>query len=209
MTTSLRLAAVAIATGLLTTSAFAATPQPFTGVVLVAPAGSTTAPTLVQQLQAELAYQLAEAAEYNTPTYHTFRAQRIAKQLQVALAAAAAGTPLPPQTKENGEIMEIRGTVCGAPCQVTGGVVAPGPIASAPPAPPSENALARAVNALVAALGGDGGTPSSNPDTGTTSANPGTSIASASPETGIASSNPDTGIPSANPDTGTATKGGG
>lgn len=127
--------------------------------VMLSPAISMaqTAPTLVQQLQAELAYQLAEAAEYSTPTYHTYRAQHIVKQLAVALAAQAAGNPLPPQLNESGQIMQIRGTVCGAACQ-PGGVPLPPPGGGVVIAP-SFNETA-------------GGQPSSNPDTGIPSSNP-------------------------------------
>lgn len=64
-------------------------------------------PTLIQQLQSFLAYELDEEDEYPQPNYHTYRAQRLTTQLSTAQAAAAAGNPLPPQLNEHGVITPL------------------------------------------------------------------------------------------------------
>lgn len=143
--------------------------------VMLFPATSMaqSAPTLVQQLQAELAYQLAEAAEYSTPTYHTFRAQRIVKQLAIAVAAQNAGNPLPPQLNESGNIMEIRGTVCGAPCLV-GGVPLPPPGGGVVITPPSNEVASGSPSTSP-----ESGLPPSNGDEGQAPAGPITTLLAA------------------------------
>lgn len=65
---------------------------------------SAPAPTLIQQLQSYLTYELDEEDEYPQPNYHTYRAQRLTKQLSAAQAAAAAGKSLPPQLNEHGVV---------------------------------------------------------------------------------------------------------
>ena len=66
--------------------------------------------TLVQQLTSYLAYNLYELSEYppGTQNYNYFRAQRLTKQLAIAQAAAAAGTPLPPIFTENGQVAPLQ-----------------------------------------------------------------------------------------------------
>jgi hypothetical protein len=64
-------------------------------------------PTLIQQLQSFLAYELDEEDEYPQPNYHTYRAQRLQGQLATANAAAASGNPLPPQLNEHGVITPL------------------------------------------------------------------------------------------------------
>ncbi len=64
-------------------------------------------PTLIQQLQSFLAYELDEEDEYPQPNYHTYRAQRLTSQLATAQAAAAAGHPLPPQLNEHGQVTPL------------------------------------------------------------------------------------------------------
>lgn len=67
--------------------------------------------TRVQQLQARLAYHLHEWEEYGKPTtgYSWNNIQRITRrQLPAALAAEAAGKPLPPILKENGQVSPLQ-----------------------------------------------------------------------------------------------------
>jgi hypothetical protein len=64
-------------------------------------------PTLIQQLQSFLSYELDEEDEYPQPNYHTYRAQRLQGQLATANAAAASGHPLPPQLNEHGVVTPL------------------------------------------------------------------------------------------------------
>src|SRR6478736_5386036 len=84
----------------------------------ISPTQTTSAPnsgpiTLVQQLTANLAYQLHELEEEPGLNYHYYASQRLAKQLKAAIAAAAAGHPLPPLRKEDGTVAPITGAVSG------------------------------------------------------------------------------------------------
>ena len=122
MTTRLRLATVAIGTVLLTTSALADDTTPFAGIVLVSPAGYTATPTLVQQLTAKLAYQQEALAEHPNNTYLGPASKRTAKHLAAAIAAEAAGSPLPPMLSENGGVVPLSkfgGNHVGAPAPTT------------------------------------------------------------------------------------------
>ena len=182
--------------------------------------------TLVQQLTANLAYQTQEAIEEPTQTYHKFAAQRLAKQLKAAIAAAAAGHPLPPIRKEDGTVAPIFGTVGGttptplapaptlasAATPLPGGDSAPTTTAKAPTAVPSGSGSGSRSG------GADGGSQSASADSGSGSAS-GEGSASAEGGAGSAGANKgsrsagangasssagaDGGSPSANPDTGT------
>lgn len=60
-------------------------------------------PTLVEQLESYLVFETAETAE-ECPTggcYHYYRAARLVKQIVVAKAAEAAGTPMVPILRMN------------------------------------------------------------------------------------------------------------
>ena len=176
------------------------------------PAGGGTTPpnptgiTLVQQLQAAIAYD-EEYLEYHpcTQCYAAYHLNRTQKQLTIALAAAAAGTPFPPRTMENGQVAPITPPYVGTGAPTSASTVAApstGPsttIAKAPTAVRegsgsgaqksgraggSQSASAEGSRSA----GASGGSPSAGADTGTPSANP---------DTGTPSSNPDTGAPSA------------
>jgi hypothetical protein len=102
-------------------------------------------PTLVQQLEAKLQYQLNEIAEGNIK-YYGPASKRTAKQLKAAIAAQAAGNPKPPILGENGVPVPVstyshtsytEGTATPpAPAPVT--ATAPAEAAPAPEAPPAE-----------------------------------------------------------------------
>ena len=92
--------------------------------------GGTTTPnptgiTLVQQLQAAIAYD-EEYLEYHpcTQCYAAYHLNRTQKQLTIALAAAAAGTPFPPRTMENGQVAPITPPYVGTGAPTSASTVA-------------------------------------------------------------------------------------
>lgn len=82
-------------------------------VLLTFASVAAAAPTLVQQLTANLAYA-EEYFEYhpNDP-YYPPRISGLKKQLAAALAAEAAGHPLAPLLKENGTVLPIHAPYVG------------------------------------------------------------------------------------------------
>jgi hypothetical protein len=76
-------------------------------LLLASPAWAQTAPTLVQQLTARLAYVQQQAILEPNETYYQYRAIRLANQLAAAIAAQNAGTPLPPVTDEFGNVAPV------------------------------------------------------------------------------------------------------
>jgi hypothetical protein len=212
---------LSMGTTLLATTCYAGGTKPFAGVVLVAPASSTSTPTLVQQLQANLAYQLQEAIDEPTQTYHKYAAQRLQKQLNAALAAAAAGHPGNPILTENGQVAPLNPFVAPPkPIVATSPNIAITKTPSVAVTSSSNTTIKTApVSNAVASVAGDDGVLSSNPDTGIASSNPdsggtapstgsananSTASSQTATASGAAPSNPDTGTPSANPDTGVA-----
>jgi hypothetical protein len=86
-----------------------------------APAAATTAtattstPTLVQQLTSYLESSRWAEQQWPNETYHRYRTDELEEDLARAIAAEAAGSPMPPILKEDGTIAPVRVTRRGEP----------------------------------------------------------------------------------------------